>query len=124
MTSGDTHALTVELLEQNEYYGYGKENITIVKQEKVPALLGIDAEFALEEDQFLILTKPHGHGDVHTLLHMHGVVEKWKHLGKKWIMFFQDTNPLVFKCAPSFLGVSALKDFDVLFYFCRIVFFS
>lgn len=106
MTSDDTHLKTIDLLEANNYFGYKKENLTIVKQEKVPALLDNDCKIALVKDKLLIDTKPHGHGDVHTLLYQNGVVEKWQKQGKKWVVFFQDTNILVFNCLPSAIGVS------------------
>lgn len=106
MTSDDTHTKTIDLLEANSYFGFRKENLTIVKQEKVPALLDNDCKIALVKDKFLIDTKPHGHGDVHTLLYQSGVVEKWQKHGKKWVVFFQDTNILAFNCFPSAIGVS------------------
>jgi hypothetical protein len=86
-----------------------------------------DGHFALEEaDPFQIDTKPHGHGssqlnclslrattsnstcrlligrstagDVHTLLYQTRLVDKWvTELKKKWVVFFQDTNGLVFR---------------------------
>jgi UDP-sugar pyrophosphorylase len=84
MTSDDTHEKTLQLLETNNYFGLKKEQITIVKQEKVPALLDNDCHFALLQDKFLIDTKPHGHGDVHTLLHQFNVIKDWKSKGKKW----------------------------------------
>ena len=34
-------------------------------------------------------TKPHGHGDVHALLHSSGLAAKWKKSGLKWVCFFQ-----------------------------------
>lgn len=113
MTSDDTHLKTIKLLEENNYYGYKKANLTIVKQEKVPALLNNDCHIALIKDKLVIDTKPHGHGDVHTLLYQNGVVEKWQKLGKKWVVFFQDTNILVFNCLPSAVGVSKAKSFVV-----------
>ena len=76
-------------------------------------MLDNNGSFATEKGQFLIETKPHGHGDVHTLIHQHGVIQKWKQQGKRWIVFFQDTNSLIFRCIPSVLGVSFQKDFDV-----------
>lgn len=51
-----------------------KDQITIMKQEKVPAMLNNNAHFALLKDQLLIDTKPHGHGDVHTLLYQHKLI--------------------------------------------------
>ena len=41
-----------------------------MKQEKVCCLINNEAHFAMEKGKLLIETKPHGHGDVHTLLHM------------------------------------------------------
>lgn len=111
MTSGDTHEKTVDLLETHNYYNM-KEQIVIVKQEKVPALLDNDGHFALEQDG-LIETKPHGHGDVHTLLHSHGVVQRWEQEGRKWVCFLQDTNGLVFHAIPAAIGVSVKNNFAV-----------
>ena len=34
-------------------------------------------------------TKPHGHGDVHALLHSSGLAKKWQAEGFKWVCFFQ-----------------------------------
>jgi len=113
MTSGDTNEKTVSLLEQNKYFGLRKDQVTIVKQEKVPALMDNDATFSVYPDKLEIETKPHGHGDVHTLLHQHNVIQTWAQMNKKWVVFFQDTNALVFKAIPSALGISTERDFDV-----------
>jgi len=40
-----------------------------MKQEKVPAMIDNDARFVQLPNSLLIETKPHGHGDVHTLLY-------------------------------------------------------
>ena len=61
MTSDDTHAKTVELLEMHRKFGAAEGQISIVKQEKVPALSDNDAHFAMD-NPFQISTKPHGHG--------------------------------------------------------------
>eukprot|EP01017_Pseudomicrothorax_dubius_P045185 TRINITY_DN7778_c0_g1_i3.p1 TRINITY_DN7778_c0_g1~~TRINITY_DN7778_c0_g1_i3.p1 ORF type:complete len:422 (+),score=149.67 TRINITY_DN7778_c0_g1_i3:49-1266(+) len=113
MTSDDTHTLTEKLLVENSYFGMPKEQIYLMKQEKVPALLNNNAHFALRSDAFEIDTKPHGHGDVHTLLYMHKLAEKWNNDGFKWVVFFQDTNAIVFRCLPAFLGVSQRNNFEV-----------
>jgi len=72
MTSEDTYAKTIELLEVNKYFGLQKDQITILNQEKVPAMVDNEARFGLIPGKLLLETKPHGHGDVHTLLHMSG----------------------------------------------------
>ena len=78
----------------------------------MPALIDNDAQFSLENGKLVLETKPHGHGDVHTLLHMSGLAKKWKEAGKKWINVFQDTNPFSLKSFPLLLGISQSHDFD------------
>jgi UDP-sugar pyrophosphorylase len=73
MVSDDTHDRTIKILEENNYYGLEKSQIDIVKQENVPALLDNDGNIALSDHEFKVITKPHGHGDIHTLLYQYGV---------------------------------------------------
>ena len=112
MTSDDTHAKTLDLLERNDYFGAKKTQVTLIKQEKVPCLTDNDAHLALaDSDPYKLQTKPHGHGDVHALLHTSGLLDRWSAAGKKWVVFFQDTNSLVFRVVPGALGVSKEKGF-------------
>ena len=111
MTSDDTNQATEKILKENN--NFGLKDITIVKQEKVPALINNNCEMSFNPETLEIDTKPHGHGDVHTLLYQNKVVEKWVNNGKKYILFFQDTNALTFKSLPSFLGVSVSEQFIV-----------
>jgi len=114
MTSGDTDKKTRALLEENKNFGMADGQIIIIKQEKVPALNNNDAEFVLaKDDPFSLVTKPHGHGDVHTLIYSQGLSKKWVEDGKKWVVFFQDTNGLVFRALPATLGVSLEKKLAV-----------
>lgn len=83
-----------------------------MKQEKVAALIDNEGRFNVLKDQFLIDTKPHGHGDVHTLIYMNNLAKKWVEKGKKWMIIFQDTNPLIFRALPSVLAVSKTKDLE------------
>jgi len=105
MTSADTHDRTLAQLEANGYYGMPKEQIHFVKQSNVPAIENNDGRFA-QKDGFSLQTKPHGHGDVHTLLHTSGLLPKLEAEGRTHIVFFQDTNVLAFKAIPAALGVS------------------
>lgn len=109
MTSGDTNDKTVDLLTKHNYFGMSKDQITIVQQGKgVPALVDNDAHIALDpEDVYDIQMKPHGHGDIHALLHSHGVAKSWLESGTKWVVFFQDTNGLAFHTLALSLGVSS-----------------
>lgn len=40
-------------------------------------------------DERSIETKPHGHGDVHFLLHTSGLAQRWLSQGLSWVCFFQ-----------------------------------
>lgn len=111
MTSGDTHDLTVKLIKENDNFGLKEGQIILMKQQLVPALSDSKASLTVNEDG--IVMKPHGHGDVHTLLFNSGTAEQFSKMGKKWVVFFQDTNGLVFHSVPALLGVSASNDFEV-----------
>ena len=120
MTSDDTDAMTRELLSSHANFGLTASQLTVFKQGKVPSLLDNAAHFVLDEkDKFALDTKPHGHGDVHSLLYGQGIVDRWVNntpvagaaketrMPVKWIVFFQDTNGLVFHAIVPALGVSA-----------------
>jgi UDP-sugar pyrophosphorylase len=108
MTSGDTNARTLQLLQENNYFGMDPAQVTLVQQgQGVPALLDNNATIALESDSpCRIVTKPHGHGDIHSLLYQHHVARKWRDQGIEWLVCFQDTNGLSFHTLPLMLGVS------------------
>ena len=108
MVSKDTNAGTLKLLNENSYFGMSPEQVTIVQQgDGVPALLDNDARLALDpKDKFNLLAKPHGHGDIHTLLYDAKVTQKWLDGGIRWAVFCQDTNALGFHTLPVALGVS------------------
>ncbi|KAI5405846.1 hypothetical protein KIW84_052563 [Lathyrus oleraceus] len=114
MTSDDTHGRTLDLLESNSYFGMQPTQVTLLKQEKVACLEDNDARLALDpQNRYRVQTKPHGHGDVHSLLHSSGILKVWYNAGLKWVLFFQDTNGLLFKAIPSALGVSSTKQYHV-----------
>lgn len=112
MTSGDTNKQTEQLLAESKCFGYPQEAVTIIKQEKVPSISDNNGSFVLASP-FELDTKPHGHGDVHSLLHSSGLAKKWVSEGRKWVAFIQDTNPMVFNTLPATLGTSVEKDFEV-----------
>ena len=113
MTSGDTHDKTKAFLEENSNFGMKKEQIILIKQNKLPAILDNECHLALQKDKFLLLTKPHGHGDVHYLLYQSGLAQKWIDEGKKYMIQFMDTNALAFNCVLSTIGVSVKYNYDI-----------
>ena len=116
MTSDDTHDAVMDLLAQG---GNGSTlghlaDVTVVKQEKVPAMLNRHAKLATDpRDAFQVLCKPHGHGDVHGLLHKTGIAARWAKQGVRWVVMFQDTNALAFRGITAALGTSVRGDLDV-----------
>ena len=115
MTSDDTDALTQQLLNENNNFGLAEGQLIVFKQGKVPSLLDNDAHFTLEEgDKYALDTKPHGHGDVHMLLYQNQIIQRWtQQQGRKHVVFFQDTNGLVFRAILAALGVSVEKGLEV-----------
>ena len=116
MTSPDTHARTLALLEENAYFGMRKSQITLMLQERVACLADGAASLAIDpSDPFQILTKPHGHGDVHALLHSTGTAKKWaSEHNTKWLCFFQDTNVQAFRALPAAIGVAEKKKYAMI----------
>ena len=69
--------------------------------------------FALQKDKFLLLAKPHGHGDIHYLLYQSGLAQKWIDEGKKYMIQFMDTNALPFNWVLPTIGVSVKYNYDI-----------
>lgn len=113
MTSADTDAGTRELLRANNNFGMTEGQVTLLKQGKVPAILDNDGHIALEDGGFRIQTKPHGHGDVHSILHLSGTVTKWIEAGFTHMFIFQDTNFFAPRSGLLALGVCTTHDFDM-----------
>eukprot|EP00418_Pyrodinium_bahamense_P013529 CAMPEP_0179111318 /NCGR_PEP_ID=MMETSP0796-20121207/51989_1 /TAXON_ID=73915 /ORGANISM="Pyrodinium bahamense, Strain pbaha01" /LENGTH=608 /DNA_ID=CAMNT_0020809467 /DNA_START=41 /DNA_END=1867 /DNA_ORIENTATION=- len=107
MVSDDTATKTEALLKAHGNFGMAQGQVTLMKQEKVPALMDNDARIALEEnDPYHVQAKPHGHGDVHSLLHSTGTAVRWAKEGRRWVFFLQDTNGLALHSLPALLGTS------------------
>eukprot|EP01061_Rhynchopus_euleeides_P011662 TRINITY_DN21234_c0_g2_i1.p1 TRINITY_DN21234_c0_g2~~TRINITY_DN21234_c0_g2_i1.p1 ORF type:complete len:619 (+),score=208.52 TRINITY_DN21234_c0_g2_i1:54-1859(+) len=109
MTSGDTHAKTVALLRRHAFFGLSPGQVHLIQQEKVAAVDSSGGFVTAGGDPYTLLTKPHGNGDVHLLIEQRGLAERWRAQGKRWMVFFQDTNGLAFNTVLPTLGFSALK---------------
>jgi UDP-sugar pyrophosphorylase len=111
MTSRDTDEGTRATLAANKNFGLPEGQITILRQELVPALSDMKASLALEK-KYELLLKPHGHGDIHTLLHTSGTAKKLAQSGVRYLLFIQDTNGQVFNAALAAIGVSEQRGYD------------
>lgn len=112
MTSESTHNDTKRLLETNRNFGAAPGQIILMQQKGVASLTDPTARIALDPtDRFRILTKPHGHGDVHSLLLSSGLAERWTRESRKFCCFLQDTQGyLVFKSLPAVIGTCKLDN--------------
>lgn len=61
----------------------------------------------------LVFCRPHGHGDVHSLLHLSGTVKTWLSKGLTHMFIFQDTNFTAPCSGLVGLGVCTQHDFDM-----------
>jgi len=111
MTSQDTDAATKRTLAQNNYFGLKSDQVIILTQSLVPALQDNDGKIA-KSGTYEIIMKPHGHGDIHLLMHTSGTAEKLLQKGIEHFLFIQDTNGQVFNAAFAAVGVSITHGFD------------
>jgi len=110
MVSEDTKHETFRLLRENQCFGLSRSQIYIVQQGMgVPALSDSNAKLVVKDKRLVM--KPHGHGDIHSLLYTHGITKLWEKQGIKYMVLFQDTNGLAFHSLPLMLGVSETNGF-------------
>lgn len=122
MTSEATHDRTLAFLEQHAFFGMDRDQLTLLRQDKVPCLmlnasaqLQLVLEPAKSHAQRSLMMKPHGHGDVHTLLLHSGLAAKWRASGTRHVHFFQDTNFLILNSFLPALGATIRFDWQFTF---------
>lgn len=111
MTSRDTHEKTEDTLRKNNCFGLSRDQVTVLKQELVPAISDNEGHIAMN-GPYSVTLKPHGHGDIHMLLHTSGTAQDLYDRGIRWLLFIQDTNGQVFNAAFAAIGASIKHDFD------------
>ncbi|KAF4145384.1 UTP--glucose-1-phosphate uridylyltransferase domain-containing protein [Phytophthora infestans] len=118
MTSDSTHEATHNFLKEHKNFGMSENQLTLMKQEKVPCvdvIEGSEPKLKLAVHDELLVMKPHGHGDVHTLLHTSGLAAKWQQQGKKYVHFIQDTNYLILNGVLPILGACVKHNWGFAF---------
>ncbi|KAK7196217.1 UDP-sugar pyrophosphorylase [Novymonas esmeraldas] len=129
MTSGDTHDRTLQLLRDLHIE---MPNLNVLRQEQVLCFSDSAAHLAVDATGTL-LRKPHGHGDVHSLIYNATVrdgfvpdagdgtatapplVNAWLAAGYESIVFLQDTNACATLTIPISLALSAEHSLDMNF---------
>ncbi|KAG6959743.1 hypothetical protein JG688_00009948 [Phytophthora aleatoria] len=118
MTSDSTHEATQSFLKEHKNFGMAEGQLVLIKQEKVPCvdvIEGSEPKLKLIIKDKLLVMKPHGHGDVHTLLHTSGLATKWQQEGKKYVHFIQDTNYLILNGVLPMLGACVKHNWGFAF---------
>jgi UDP-sugar pyrophosphorylase len=93
--------------------------VRLVTQSDVPGLSDANCQLAHEVDEkgekgeMKLVTKPHGHGDVHALLHASGVLPEWSAANTSHVVFLQDSNALIYNSLISAVGVSVAERRDI-----------
>ncbi|CAJ1014259.1 putative UTP--glucose-1-phosphate uridylyltransferase [Leishmania utingensis] len=129
MTSDDTHDRTLQLLCE---LNLEMPNLQVLKQGQVFCFADSAAHLALD-DEGKLLRKPHGHGDVHSLIYnatvkglavsdssdstepAQSLVNAWLAAGYESIVFIQDTNVGATVTIPISLALSAEHSLDMNF---------
>ena len=113
MVSADTDGPTRASLEGNRYFGLRASQVHLLRQELVPAVADNAGRLALGA-RYELLMKPHGHGDIHMLLHTSGLARRLADEGIEHLVFIWDTNGQVFNAVPAALGVAVDEGFDFM----------
>lgn len=106
MTSEMNNAETVIFFKDNDFFGYGSENVRFYTQNSA-ACTDLDGKL-LFENEYSIVRSPNGNGGWFTslLTSRHG--EDFKARGFEWLGMFSVDNPLHKICDPLFLGALSL----------------
>lgn len=131
MTSLGNHAATEAFFEQHEFFGLGRDNLTLFRQGQMP-VFHPDGRIALAEKHRVALS-PDGHGGSLRAIADSGALAQMRKHGVQHISYFQVDNPLVQAIDPLFIGlhattgsqmsskaVSKANDFERVGVFCRM----
>ncbi|TMW65711.1 hypothetical protein Poli38472_008353 [Pythium oligandrum] len=117
MTSDATHVATEKFLEHHGWFGMRPGQVTLIKQDTVPCIDAVEVEhdgvkksalrLVVNDATGELVMKPHGHGDVHTLLRGSGIAERWlKQDNIRYVHFIQDTNLPILNSTLPLLGAA------------------
>jgi len=111
MTSPLNYQQSVDIFEQNGYYGLDRKNVFFFKQGTLPNF-SFEGKLLLA-DKATIACSPDGHGGSLKALHKSGALEDMKRRGIEYISYFQVDNPLVRIFDPLFIGLHVLDEAEM-----------
>ncbi len=107
MTSTENNAKTVSFFEENNYFGYPKDNVTFFNQGNLP-LLSEDGKLMVDEN-YNIKVASDGNGSIYKSMKNEGILLDMKKRGVEWIFIGAVDNAILNMCDPMLLGLT-IKD--------------
>ncbi|MCR5354786.1 MAG: UDPGP type 1 family protein [Lachnospiraceae bacterium] len=104
MTSEKNNDETIRFFEEQNYFGYPKEDVAFFVQE-MAAAVDYDGKLLMEEPGRLA-TSPNGNGGWFSSLQKAGLLEDVHKRGVEWINIFAVDNVLQRICDPTFIGAT------------------
>ena len=111
MTSKENNADTVQFLENNNYFGYNKDFVTIFTQNQLP-LVDNDGKLLIGKD-LKIKEASDGNGGTYSSLRTSGCLEDMKKRGIKWIFIGAVDNALLKMVDITLLGMAKSKNVQI-----------
>lgn len=108
MTSRENNVDTINFFEQNNYFGYGKENIKFFIQGELPMIL--ENGKLVMESRARIKEAADGHGGIFNAMLNNNIVQDMKKKNIKWVFIGGIDNPLLKMVDPLLIGLCIKKD--------------
>ena len=104
MTSKENNEETIKFFEENNYWNYGKENISFFVQGQLP-MLDVNGKILRTEDG-LVKEAADGHGGVLEAIYKNNILEDMQERNIKWIYIGGVDNVLAKMVDPVFIGLA------------------
>lgn len=111
MTSNANDKETRDFFESNNYFDYGKENITFFIQGELP-LLDEEGNVILQEKGKVFMT-PDGNGGIYEALRKNNILEEMKENGVDYLGIGNVDNILLNLLDPIFIGLMARDNYEL-----------
>lgn len=111
MTSNSNDKDTRNFFEDNNYFGYGKENITFFIQGELP-LLDKDGKIILEEKGKVFMA-PDGNGGIYEALMKNNILKEMTEKNVEYLGIGNVDNILLNLLDPLFIGLMVNKNYDL-----------
>lgn len=112
MTSPLTHEETQQYVEEQQYFGFEKNDVSLFCQGTMAAVDRTTGKLLLDQKHRLSLS-PDGHGGMVKALDRSGTLQRLRKRGIKYLYYCQIDNPLAQIAAPELLGFHRLRESEL-----------